>query len=93
MIGIQLQHGALIPFSVGLHLLVARTGREAPKLACLLPKKPNFAPFLAQKRLRNGSGTAVGTAKKHLSARLALLLGVINDRGTFHLHRARHRGG
>jgi hypothetical protein len=32
-------------------------------------------------------------AEKRLSARLALLLDVMNDRGKFHSHRTRHRGG
>jgi hypothetical protein len=48
-------------------------------------------------RPRNGwetaEKTAIGTAEKRSSARLALLLVVMNDRGEFHSHRARHRGG
>jgi hypothetical protein len=28
--------------------------REAPKMAFLQPKKPNFPPFSAQERLKNG---------------------------------------
>jgi hypothetical protein len=85
-------HGALTPFSVGLH--VARTGFKlrSPKMAFLQPKNPishHFRPKTAQKRLRNG----YRTAGKRLSAWLALLLVVMNDRGKFHSHRARHRGG
>jgi hypothetical protein len=33
------------------------------------------------------------TTEKRLSARLALLLDTMNDRGKFHLHQTRHRGG
>ena len=55
-------------------------------------QKPNFQPFSAQERLRNGWGTAKHTAEKRLSARLPLLLDLINDRGKFHSHRTRHLG-
>jgi hypothetical protein len=91
-IALEPQHGALTPCSVGLH--VARTGfmSWSAKNGLTAAQKPNFLPFSARERLRNGSETARGTAKKRLSARLAILLDVINDRGKFHTHRARHRG-
>jgi hypothetical protein len=52
-----------------------------------------FPTISAQERLRNSWGTAMWTAEKRSSAQLALLLHVMNDRGKFHSHRARHRGG
>ena len=56
-------------------------------MASLQPKNPIFHHF----QPRNGSETAeqrlYKTAEKRSSARLALLLVVINDRGKFHLHR------
>jgi hypothetical protein len=62
-------------------------------MVLLQPKKPNFPLFSAQERLRNGRETVIGTAEKRSSARLVLLLVVMNDRGKFHLRRARYRGG
>jgi hypothetical protein len=62
-------------------------------MALLQPKNPIFRYF----RPRNGSETvietAIETAEKRSSARLVLLLVVMNDRGKFHSHRVRHRGG
>jgi hypothetical protein len=92
-IGLEPQHGDLSGISTRLHL--ARTGFQSwrGKMASLQPKKPNFPLFSAEERLRNGWETAIVTAEKRSSARLVLLLVVMNDRGKFHLHRARHRGG
>ena len=57
------------------------------------PQKPKISPIRVEKWLRNGSGTAGGTAEFRPRSRPALLLEVINDRGEPHCHRTRHRGG
>jgi hypothetical protein len=76
-----------------LHL--ARIGFElwSGKNGLSVAQKPNLPPFPAQERLKNGSETATATAEERWSARLALLLVVMNDCGKSHSHRARHRGG
>ena len=57
------------------------------------PQKPQFSSIWIEKRLRNGSETARGTAEFRPRSQPALLLEVINDRGELHCHRTRHRGG
>jgi hypothetical protein len=91
--GLGWQHGALNASSA--RFCLARTGFQSwsAKNGLTACQNPNFPPFSAQKRLRNGWGTARGTAEKRLGAQLALLLDVMNDRGKFHSHRTRHRGG
>jgi hypothetical protein len=77
-IALKPQHGAFTPFSVGLHLLVARIGfksRGAQNGPPAQFSKSNFSIFLAQEWLRNGYRKFIsGTAEERLSARLALLL-------------------
>jgi hypothetical protein len=57
------------------------------------PQKPTFSSIWVEERLRNGSGTARGTAEFRPRSRPALLLEVSNDRGELHCRRTRHRGG
>jgi hypothetical protein len=92
-IGLEPQHGALNGIITRLHL--ARTGFKSwsGKNSLTTAQNPNFPLFSAQERLRNGRETAIRTAEQRSSARLVLLLVVMDDRGKFHLHRARHRGG
>ena len=54
---------------------------------------PKNSSIWIEKRLRNGSETARETAEFRPSPRPALLLETMNDRGEFHFHRTRHRGG
>jgi hypothetical protein len=56
------------------------------------PQNPIFSIWV-EKRLRNGSETAGGTAEFRPMSRPALLLEMINDRGESYCHRTRHRGG
>jgi hypothetical protein len=56
-------------------------------------QKPKFSSIWVEKRLRNGSETARGTAEFRPKSRPALLPEVMNDRGELHCHRTRHRGG
>jgi hypothetical protein len=57
------------------------------------PQKPKFSSIGVEKRPRNGSETARGTAKFRPRLRPTLLLEVMNDRGELHCQRTRHRGG
>jgi hypothetical protein len=57
------------------------------------PQKPKFSSIWVERRVRNGSGTARGTAEYRPRSRPALLLEVMNDRAESHCHRTRHRGG
>ena len=55
------------------------------------PHNSNKSSIWVEKRLRNGSETARGTAEIRPSPRQALLLEIKNDRGELHFHRTRHR--
>jgi hypothetical protein len=55
--------------------------------------KPKLSSTGVEKRLRNGSETARGTAEYRPRSRPALLLEVIDHRGESHCRRTRHRGG
>ncbi len=93
-IGLEPQHGALNGPSARFCLAGTDSFKSwSAKNGLTAAQKPNFPPFSAQERLRNGWETAIETAEKRSSAWLALLLVVMNDRGKFHSHRARHRGG
>jgi hypothetical protein len=57
------------------------------------PPKPKLSSIWVEKRLRNGSETARGTAEYKPRSQPTLLLEIINARGESHCHQTRHRGG
>jgi hypothetical protein len=57
------------------------------------PQNPIFYSIWVEKRLRNGSETAGGTAEFLPRSRPAVSSNMINDRGELHCHRTSYRGG
>jgi hypothetical protein len=57
------------------------------------PQKPKFSSIWVEKRFRNGSETARGTAEFRPRSQPPLFLEVMNYRGELYRHRTRHRGG